>query len=513
MWAEVAGDLARGHGWQPVYWVGMEAMAGQLAERFPGAVFHSKIDAIKGLPAPACADLPLAPLDQQTIGGLAACEGMTLRMLDRMDPLNSFGFRDRQDLYYRYLGYWLAILERYRPQVAFFPMAPHMGYDYVLYVLCRRRGIPTIMLEQALINSRLYPMASFEDQETVVARHYRRLLAQDSGGEIGLTPEVRQHLEAMTREYQTPFYVSRGDKRRALLPGNWDDLWLQVKSLPRRVLNLGQQIQRLLATPAPTNYMKVRGRPYRGKPISHLGFEYYRWLGRRARAGLKRQYEALASPPSLDQPYVYLPLHYQPEMSTMPTGGYYEDQRVLAGFICSCLPPGWRLLVKEHPVQVSAIGRGQQSRPDGYYQDLLTLPQVSLVPLTHSSYDLSDHAQATATITGQAAWEAVNRSKPALIFGSAWYRGCEGVFFTPTREAFQEALARIRAGYRVDRRKVLLFAKAVEQTAPPSYATPIFGKEYGIGEAENIAVISRLVGDFWQRDILGQDPGGSAEKS
>jgi hypothetical protein len=263
--------------------------------------------------------------------------------------------------------------------------------------------------------------------------------------------------------------------------------------------------------PAPPNYMKVRGRRFQDQSLSHLGFEYYRWLGRRARARLRAEYETLAQPPRLERPFIYLPLHYQPEMSTMPTGGLYEDQRVLAGLVASCLPEDWWLYVKEHPFQVSDIGRGQQSRPQGYYQDLLALPRVQLLPLTHSSYDLMDHARATVTITGQAAWEAVNRGRPAMTFGSAWYRGCEGVFHTPGREAFQRALERIIEGCQVDRRKVRLFVKAVELTAPRGYAEPLFGREYNISEEENIAAILRLVAEFWRGEIAGQAPGAHAK--
>lgn len=203
--------------------MGLEAQRPAVAveELAPGVVFHSKIAAIKGLPAPACAGL---------LGDLAYCEAMVLRMLDRMDPWDSFTCRERIDLYYRYLSYWSAMLERFEPQVAFFPIAPHMAYDYVLYALCQRRGIPTLMFEQALINSRLYPMARFEDQQTPVTRQYARLLTQDQGGPLELPPDVAEHLDGLTWDYMAPFYVTRM-KQAAPSP------WLRVKSLPRQGLS------------------------------------------------------------------------------------------------------------------------------------------------------------------------------------------------------------------------------------------------------------------------------------
>ncbi|MBI5523548.1 MAG: hypothetical protein HY910_13040 [Desulfarculus sp.] len=496
LWVEVASQMQRLCGWQPVYWTGLAQTRELVAQRWPQAVPHCKLEAIRGLPAPAFAHLPPQPLDQPLLEDLAGCEGMVLRMLDRMDPRGSLGLRERLDLYYRYLGYWLAVLEHLNPQAVFFPIAPHMAYDYLLYCLCQRQGIPTLMLEQALITSLLYPVGRFEDQDNPVTRAYARLLAADQGQEPKLSPAARAHLEALAGPYQAPFYVTRMEKGSPAL--GTAALWQGLKNAPRRALDGGKRAWRILSQPAPVNYVKVKGRPFQGRPISHLGFEYYRWLGRRKKARLKALYQGLAAPPDLGAPFVYLPLHYQPEMSTMPTGGYYEDQRVLAGVLAASLPPGWRLYVKEHPVQVAPVGKGQYSRGFGFYRDLLALPNVSLVPLEQSSYQLIDHCRAVATISGQAAWEAVNRGKPALTFGHCWYRGCEGIMHVSSQAQARAALQRIAQGLQVDRRKVGLFAQAVEQVAVKGYVAPIFGREYGISPEENVRAISQALAGHWQ---------------
>lgn len=508
LWVEVASRMESLCGWRPVYWSGVEKTRHLAAQRWPQAVLHCKLEAIRGLPAPALAHLPPHPLDQPLLEDLAGCEGMVLRMLDRMDPRGDFGLRERLDLYYRYLGYWLAVLEHLKPQVAFFPIAPHMGYDYLLYRLCQRQGIPTLMLEQALINSLLFPISRFEDQENPATRAYARLLAADQGGEPHLSPAARGHLQALAGPYQAPFYVTRMNKGGAGF--NPSALWLGLKSAPRRALEGGRRVWSILSRPAPVNYVKVKGRPFQGPPISHLGFEYYRWLGRRKKARLKALYQGLASPPSLDVPYVYLPLHYQPEMSTMPTGGYFEDQRVLAGLLSACLPPGWRLYVKEHPVQVAPGGKGQYSRDFNFYRDLLALPGVSLVPLGQSSFELIDHSRAVATISGQAGWEAVNRGKPALTFGHCWYRGCEGVFHLAGQAQVRAVLERIAGGYAVDRRRVGLFAQAVEQVAVRGYVAPVFGLEYGISPEENVEAISQALAGHW-REMTAARGAGEAD--
>ncbi len=509
LWVEVAAELGRLAGWRPVYWVGLDSLEDEVRQRFAGVAFHSKLAAIRGLPSPDAGHLAPMPLDQPRLTRLAPCEGVVLRLLDRMDPRGSFSLRERLDLYYRYLGYWGAVLGHYRPQAVFFPIAPHMAYDYALYVLCQERGIPTIMLEQALIASLLFPMARFEDQENLVTRAYRRLLAADQGGEIVLSPAARASLESLRGPYKRPFYVDRMGNGGAGGAGGLGQAWRRAKDAPHRLAGLGQGAWNILTRPAPLNYVKVKGRPYQGAPIGHARFEYYRWLGRRKKRQLKALYDSLARPPRLDEPYVYLPLHYQPEMSTLPTGGYFEDQRLLAGLIHACLPEGWRLYVKEHPVQVAPVGKGQYSRDFDFYRQLLALPGVGLVPLDQSSFELIDHARAVATITGQAAWEAVNRGKPALTFGHCWYRGCEGVHFIQDEGSCRRALAAIAAGQGVDDRKIWLFAQAVEQAACRGYISAIFGREYGIGREENIAAIAQALAAYWRDEIGG---GGGAPR-
>ena len=89
-------------------------------------------------------------------------------------------------------------------------------------------------------------------------------------------------------------------------------------------------------------------------------------------------------------------------------------------------------------------------------------------------------ARAVASVAGTAGWEAVNRSTPALVFGYAWYRFCEGVFYTPTMESCRAALKEIADGYTVDQNKLRAYVKAIdEQGIPKFYQDPKMLDELG----------------------------------
>jgi capsular polysaccharide biosynthesis protein len=202
---------------------------------------------------------------------------------------------------------------------------------------------------------------------------------------------------------------------------------------------------------------------YRGR-WGGARLQYLRLLGGSRKRALLRDYHDRCKDPDFSAPYVFLALHYQPEQTTSPTGGVFVDQQIAVDMLARLAPPGWRVYVKEHPFQFFPTSIGERSRQVDFYDDLLSYPNVTLVPWSVSPFDLIDGARAVATVTGTTGIEAVMRGKPVLVFGHAWYAGCEGAFYTPDSATCREVLARIADGYTVDRRRVRLFLRAVQDS-------------------------------------------------
>lgn len=199
-----------------------------------------------------------------------------------------------------------------------------------------------------------------------------------------------------------------------------------------------------------------------------------------------------------DCPYIYVPLHYQPERSTSPEGGVFPNQLLMVELLSTCAPEGWSIYVKENPLQFQAVAAtGECSRTIDFYDDLAALPNVTIVPISTSSFELIDNSMAVATVTGTAGWEAVLRGKPTLIFGHAWYKGCEGVFYTPTIDMCRSALSKIQAGYKVDNKLVRLFVYALEQVSVRGYVEPAHEKVAGISHEENVAALTDAIHFFY----------------
>lgn len=120
--------------------------------------------------------------------------------------------------------------------------------------------------------------------------------------------------------------------------------------------------------------------------------------------------------------YVYFPLHLQPEMTTDTLGGIYSDQILAIEKLRAMLPPDWLIYVKENPKQSKFM------RQEYFYKRLKLIPHTVYVDRSIDTYELMEHAQFVATITGTAGWEAISGGRNVVIFGQSWYESFPGVF-------------------------------------------------------------------------------------
>src|SRR5690606_3825451 len=108
-------------------------------------------------------------------------------------------------------------------------------------------------------------------------------------------------------------------------------------------------------------------------------------------SGLFRQVGELPT-----RPFVYFPLHVDPEASTMVLAPDHTDQLAVIESLAKRLPFGMSLVVKE---RVRMLGR----RPRGFYETIRRFPSVSLASPLESTFQLIQRSTFVAAITGTAA--------------------------------------------------------------------------------------------------------------
>jgi hypothetical protein len=169
-------------------------------------------------------------------------------------------------------------------------------------------------------------------------------------------------------------------------------------------------------------------------------------------------------------PFVFYPLHVDPEASTMILAPLHTDQLAVIEALSKSLPLGMRLAVKEHEPML-----GQ--RPSGFYERLARIPGVFLVSPRDTGIALVREAAMTVTITGTAGWEAIALGRPALLIGTPPYSIIdEGFVQCSDLSALPAAVARALATLPASDERLALYVAAVLDMSFPSGTDIIWGR-------------------------------------
>lgn len=117
----------------------------------------------------------------------------------------------------------------------------------------------------------------------------------------------------------------------------------------------------------------------------------------------------------LKQPFLYYPLHVDPEASTMVISPYQTNQLTVVEAVAKAKPVDHILVIKEH---LTMIGR----RPKGFYEKINSMPGVYMINPLESSFPLIKDSSAVITLTGTSGLEAILLGKPAIFLGSFIYK-------------------------------------------------------------------------------------------
>lgn len=297
------------------------------------------------------------------------------------------GHESRKRTWLQWATYAYGFLAHHRVERLLHCNIPHFGFQFVLFEVAQAMGIEARYLMQLQVRDTFIVASSIEDPHAAT----RSRLADPTP----LPPlDERMEVELQRRVQRTqPFYMTRRGTP-----------WSQRLHAAQRRLSRGL----IRSIPTAMAYRSAR----------------------RRRGAL----------PGEDAPFVYLPLHLQPEATTLPLGGIYADQSIVIETLVRALPPGWLLVIKENPKQRF------QKRSGHFYRTLAAHDSVRLVGRRTDSFALTVQARAVATVTGTAGWEALCLGRPGLLFGPGFYEAAVGATRIRSVEDAQSTLAAIERG-------------------------------------------------------------------
>jgi hypothetical protein len=115
-------------------------------------------------------------------------------------------------------------------------------------------------------------------------------------------------------------------------------------------------------------------------------------------------------------PYVYFPLHFEPERLFLIDVPFFDNQLSIISNISKSLPVDYNLYVKEHPMM-----KTQAWRDITFYKKLMDLPNVKLIHPSVNPSELIQNSSLVITIAGTTGQEATLHEIPTLTFSNQIY--------------------------------------------------------------------------------------------
>ena len=151
--------------------------------------------------------------------------------------------------------------------------------------------------------------------------------------------------------------------------------------------------------------------------------------------------------------FVLFTLHYQPEISTMLYGKFYDNQLNLIQLLAKNTPVDYKVYVKEHPTRYG-------NKTLYFYKEIKKLPNVRLITPFYNTFDLIRQSSLIAVITGTAGFEGLLLGKSVITFGKVYFNLCDEVMKVDKIEELPKII-RERVDKKINKEELVNFMAAV----------------------------------------------------
>jgi hypothetical protein len=477
-----------------VYWTGRKKFFKKIvnSDVYKNIIFHDIFDIVRNIPAKGVDVANFEPITKNLIDKMLKCETVCWTMFDRYDNKEDLTLRQMKHIYYGYLKYWSGVLKKYKPDAIIFGTdVPHTVFNYIIYSLAKEYGIKTIMYKRTkgISPEKLVFFEDFKKYDDI-KNAYENLKKIDFKKEdLSNEMQVYYHNQKDINHDSTPFYQK----------SSYMKTQSSNKNIYPSLMIILKNIKQLTFFTTCISYIKMYTRKKQifgfGEKITISFFEKkkkQKISNKKIEKYRKNYFDLISETVDFTKKYIYIPLHYQPEASTLPLGDVYDDQILMIENISKAIPDDWVIYVKENTIQWKR-SNGDLGRYYDYYQQILLNKNVQLISTEISSFELFKSCSAVATVTGTAAWEGIMRGKPALIFGYTWFMNCEGVFFVDSYKDCKKVIDNIINGYEINEGNIIKYLGAVEKVSVKGYAHNRFRPASDIDENENIKNITEKI--------------------
>ncbi|MCA3269964.1 MAG: hypothetical protein INF44_06410 [Thalassospira sp.] len=384
-------------------------------------------------------------LDKEIIEYFQEIECDFYALTDRYN-YKSIPFSARKRLFRDLIRFWLGFLQKEGVEAVYFGGTPHSLGEIVLMRACHYLRIPIAFLGYTQINNRSL-LRPYYDALPKVPNDY---LPGKSTAEITALTDAELLKDVNEDSMATHVTRAANDQFHGQVGANTNDKFLDIgqcrksETLVTRLKDLIKPLYYKIFSPRSVPVFEIAISLDKDRDLASWRRAILEH--RRSALKLKNYHDSLVEENlDLTKPYIYYPMHLQPEMTSQPEAMVFDDHLLALETLLKVLPEGWLIYIKENPRQydptinlVSAL----HFRDKHDLDSLVTRhkDRVRLVPQRLKTEMLIGNCKTVVTLTGTAGWEALNLGKTCLTFAYPWYSPCASCFIVQPPDEVRAAL-------------------------------------------------------------------------
>lgn len=307
-------------------------------------------------------------------------------MMNRIHRFYSYSFSDRDRLYSNHIKGVIGLFNKLNPDFCLFTNMPHEVFDFIIYKLAEYRKISIRYLMHGMQMETYYQILEKIKENDPRLRDYKE--EEDF---------LNKDMNLLLNKFKNPDY------QHFYMKSNYEPPSRRFTGFKKYIFKLQTHL----------NFLKEIYK--KNKLLKYLFVSvFYHYVETFNSKSLLKKYGI----PKLenDTKYIYVPLHYQPELTTSPMGGNFYDQIEMIDLLDRNCPNDYKIVVKEHPKQKINFGRDYI-----FYEKLLEFKNIIFLNKSISNKEIFKLSEVIATISGTVGFEAICHGKPVLVFGEPFY--------------------------------------------------------------------------------------------
>lgn len=339
-------------------------------------------------------------------------------MIMRFDPNRCLSDKKFKEIFNKSVHFWLNFLKKNKVLLFFCKTSPHQFYDYIIYACCKKLKIKTNFFGYTYFKDHIFLLDDIDRRDKLITKHFINKNTITTSNRIDSIIK-----EKSKKFYARPEYIKK-EKYNSIkifiyILKNF------IKLIYIIVLNKFNEKSDIELFTKENQFFD------KNYKFTELDMTMYQIKSLYKKIFLHLIYYKFSKSFFVPDKFIFFAAQFQPEATSCPEGGIYNDNIKILKELRACLPSSVKIVYKEHPASFNPNPNlfGDIRRSYEYYKELSKIKNLSFSKLNYDSFELIDKSIFCVTVAGQIGLECSIRAKPCVILNKLWYKNFPNIYF------------------------------------------------------------------------------------